>query len=188
MNRHVHFLAGLLAVTLVLLPVEHLLAGGIPDEINPTPETDRLSDSKPSTNGKKEDAAKEPFSLLAGSAWQMVSFQSMDDAIGELRPKDPSVFTMHLHKDGTVSMRLDCNRAKGTWSADPAGEVSSGSFTFGPLAATRALCPPPHLDERIVKDAGFVRGFLLREGRLYLSLMADGGIYAWEPLVAKLPE
>ena len=25
------------------------------------------------------------------------------------------------------------------------------------------------------------RGYLLRDGRLYLSLMADGGIYAWEP-------
>ena len=30
-------------------------------------------------------------------------------------------------------------------------------------------------------QAGFVRSFVLREGRLYLSLMADGGILVWEP-------
>jgi hypothetical protein len=37
------------------------------------------------------------------------------------------------------------------------------------------------MDESITAHAGFVRSYLLKEGRLYLSLMADGGIYAWEP-------
>jgi hypothetical protein len=111
----------------------------------------------------------------------------MDDAIGEIRPQDPSLFTMHLQEDGTVSMRLDCNAATGTWSAEPAGDGTSGRFTFGNLAATMAVCPPPHLDERIVSDAEFIRGYLLREGRLYLSLMADGGIYGWEPFEAPVP-
>ena len=31
------------------------------------------------------------------------------------------------------------------------------------------------------EEVGFVRSYLLKDGRLYLSLMADGGIYAWEP-------
>ena len=117
---------------------------------------------------------------LAGTDWQLVHFQSMDDAIGTIRPADPSLFTMRLNADGTVNMRLDCNRANGTWSAEGGGD--SGSFSFGRLAVTRALCAPPNLDERIARDSEYVRTFLLRDGRLHLSLMADAGIYTWEPL------
>lgn len=119
---------------------------------------------------------------LAGTDWRLVDFQSMDDAIGTIRPADPSAFTMRLDRDGTVSMRLDCNRATGSWSSEPSTDGESGRFEFGQLASTRALCPPPNLDERIVRDAQFVRGYVLRDGRLYLSLMADAGIYAWEPV------
>ena len=118
---------------------------------------------------------------LAGTEWQLVHFQSMDDSIGTIRPDDPAQFTMRLNADGTVNMRLDCNRATGTWSSEAGPSGDSGRFTFGPLAATRALCPPPNLDERIARDAEYVRSYLFRDGKLYLSLMADAGIYAWEP-------
>ncbi len=57
----------------------------------------------------------------------------------------------------------------------------NGSFKFGPLATTKALCPPPSMDEQVASDAQYVRSYLLKDGRLYLSLMADGGIYVWEP-------
>lgn len=30
-----------------------------------------------------------------------------------------------------------------------------------------------------MRDLGYVRSYLLRDGRLYMSLMADGGIYEW---------
>lgn len=127
-------------------------------------------------------ACNEDQEALAGTRWQLVEFQSMDDAIGTLRPADPSVFTMDLNEDGTVTMHLDCNRATGSWSAGPSADAISGRFQFGRLAVTRALCTPPNLDEQIARDAEFVRGYLLRDGRLYLSLMADAGIYAWEPV------
>jgi hypothetical protein len=104
----------------------------------------------------------------------------MDDAIGEIRPDDPSDYTMRLEGDGTVALKLDCNRATGAWAAEPAGE-QSGGFSFGPLATTRALCPPPTMGERIAADAEYVRSFLIRDGRLHLSLMADAGIYTWQP-------
>jgi len=118
---------------------------------------------------------------LAGTSWRMVEFQSMDDAIGTVRPEDPSLYTMTLGVDGTASFRLNCNRAHGTWSSEPTGDGASGSFELGPLAMTRAICPPPSLDESFARDAAYVRSYLLKDGRLYLSLMADGGIYAWEP-------
>ena len=118
---------------------------------------------------------------LAGTSWRLVEFQSMDDAQGTTRASDPTRYTMRLDADGTVTMRLDCNRATGSWRAEPGAEGTSGRFEFGPLATTSALCPPPHLDEVVGRHAPYVRSFLLEDGRLFLSLMADGGIFVWEP-------
>ena len=119
---------------------------------------------------------------LSDTHWRLVDFQSMDDATGVLKPHDPSLYRMSLYGDGRVDMKLNCNMAKGTWSAKPSSDGTSGSFEFGPLASTRALCPPPTLDQHITADTNYIRGYLLKNGRLHLSLMADGGIYTWEPL------
>jgi heat shock protein HslJ len=116
---------------------------------------------------------------LAGTEWRLVEFQSMDDAQGIARPNEGTVYSMWLHGDGTVTMQLNCNRATGTWSARPSSDSASGQFEFGPLAATSALCPPPSMDESIIAQSKYIRGYLLKDDRLYLSLMADGGIYAW---------
>jgi heat shock protein HslJ len=124
-------------------------------------------------------SAAAPPSALAGTHWRLVEFQSMDDAQGTTRPSKGSVYTMWLHGDGSVNMQLNCNRANGTWSAAPGTNAASGRFEFGPLAATRALCPPPSMDESIVAQSSYVRSYMLKDGRLYLSLMADGGIYVW---------
>jgi heat shock protein HslJ len=126
--------------------------------------------------------ATEQSGLLAGTEWRLVEFQSMDDAIGTIRPDDPSLYTMRLGADDSVSMQLNCNRATGVWSAKPSADGMSGSFRFGPLAVTSALCSPPSMDERIARDADYVRGYLLKDGNLYLSLMADAGIYVWKPV------
>jgi heat shock protein HslJ len=119
--------------------------------------------------------------------WELISIQSMDDAQGTLRIADPAAFTLQLGTDGRATLKLDCNRGTATWKATPAGDGNSGQFTFGPVAGTRALCPPPHMDQRIVRDLAYVRGYLLRDGKLYLSLMADGGIYEWRPRAAAAP-
>jgi len=118
---------------------------------------------------------------LAGTSWQLVEFQSSDDSIGIIAPADPSKYQMTLAADGTVSMQLDCNRANGSWTATAAAP-DSGSLAFGPLAMTMALCPEPSLSGRIARDSEFVRTYLLRDGRLFLSLFADAGTYQWEPL------
>jgi heat shock protein HslJ len=130
--------------------------------------------------GESTDRQNPP--ILAGTAWRLVEFQSMDDATGTVRPDGSSLYTMRLHGDGTVTMQLNCNLANGSWSAVPSSDATSGNFEFGPLAMTRAFCPPPSLDASIAAQTQFIRSYLLKNGRLYLSLMADGGIYVWEPL------
>jgi heat shock protein HslJ len=128
-----------------------------------------------------ENAASSSANPLADTEWRLVEIQAMDDGIGVVRPDEPSLYTMRLNADGTVHMRLNCNRANGSWTAESSADPANGRFSFGLLAATKALCPPPSLDEKIAADANYVHGYLMKENRLYLSLFADGGIYAWEP-------
>jgi hypothetical protein len=104
----------------------------------------KIQSSKNESNNTAQEAITSPSgNPLAGTSWRLVEFQSMDDAIGKVRPDDPSLYTMRLNSDGTVAMRLNCNSASGTWSAKPSGNGSSGRFEFGPLAVTYALCLPP---------------------------------------------
>ena len=64
---------------------------------------------------------------------------------------------------------------------------SSGSnqIEFGLLVLTRATCPAGSLHDQIVKQWGNVRSFVTKDGHLFLSLMADGGIYEFEPVTKK---
>jgi heat shock protein HslJ len=153
--------------------------GATPEPAQPGPEPE-LSDKADKADETGEPAAP---SALAGTRWQLVEFQSMDDSQGTTYIDDPSSYVMELKADGTVAMQLNCNRANGTWSAQAGAGGASGTFRFGPLAATKALCPPESFDELVTAQAEYVRGYLLRDGNLYLSLMADGGIFAWEPIV-----
>ncbi|MBK9986835.1 MAG: META domain-containing protein [Betaproteobacteria bacterium] len=88
---------------------------------------------------------------LPGTTWQLVAIQSMDDAQGTTKIKQPRDFTLAFGQDGRATLRLDCNRGMADYRITPAADGSSGGLTFGPIAATRALCPPPHLDNRIAR-------------------------------------
>jgi heat shock protein HslJ len=135
----------------------------------------------PEPSGGTGASATKAANPLADTAWRLVEIQSMNGATGTIRPDDPSLFTMRLNADGTANMQLDCNHANGKWTIQPGPGGSSGSFEFGPLAVTRALCAPPNLDERVTALARHVRSYLVKDGRLFLNLAADGGILVWEP-------
>ena len=130
-----------------------------------------------STEGKRVA----PPASLTGSNWELFAIQSMDDAQGTTRIDSPERITASFTGDGRVSFRLDCNRGTATWEAVASADGTSGKLRFGPIAATRAMSPPPHLDERVVRDLTYVRSYLLKDGKLFMSLMADGGIYEWRP-------
>jgi hypothetical protein len=49
---------------------------------------------------------------------------------------------------------------------------------------TRAQCPPGSLHDQIVKQWGNIRSFVIKDAHLFLALMADAGIYEFEPLVS----
>ena len=112
---------------------------------------------------------------LGGTSWQLVRFHGGDDTL--LTPDDPAKYTLAFGTDGGVSARIDCNRGRGTWKSSGRNQLQ-----FGPLALTRAMCPPGSLHDRIVKHWEFVVSYILKDGHLFLSLMADGGIYEFAPI------
>jgi para-nitrobenzyl esterase len=112
---------------------------------------------------------------LDGTSWRLVKFQGSDEKT--LTPDDRTKYTIEFRKDGRLSARIDCNRGMGTWKSSGPNQLE-----LGPLALTRAMCPPGSLHDRIVKDWAFVRSYVTKDGHLFLSLMADGGIYEFEPI------
>jgi para-nitrobenzyl esterase len=121
-----------------------------------------------------------PATGLAGTSWRLVEFEGGDGRI--LEPDDRSKYTVHFDIDGSVAVRLDCNRGRGTWKSTVPSELE-----LMPLALTRAMCPEMVLHDQIAQQWTFVRSYLIRDNHLFLSLMADGGIYEFEPTSTESP-
>jgi len=111
-----------------------------------------------------------PSSTLAGTSWQLVEFQGSDDT--KLTPDDRSKCTLEFETGGQLFARIDCNRGRGTWKSSGPSQIE-----FGPLAITRAKCPAGSLHDQIVRQWPFIRSYVMKNGHLFLALMADGGIY-----------
>ena len=110
---------------------------------------------------------------LVGEPWRLVQFQGGDGTV--LKPDDPAKYTVQFNADLSGSARIDCNRGRATWKSAGANQVE-----LGPLALTRMMCPAGSLHDQIVKQWRYVRSYVIKDGRLVLSLMADGGTYTFE--------
>ena len=94
-----------------------------------------------------------------------------------LTTDDKTKYTVAFGTDGALSARIDCNRGRGTWKSSAAGQLQ-----LGPLALTRAMCPPGSLHDHLVQHWDYIRSYIVKDGHLFLSLMADGGIYEFGPM------
>ena len=112
---------------------------------------------------------------LTGTAWRLVKIMSMDDRV--YAPDDRSKYTLELLSKGRAAIEADCNRGTGTWTSEGPGQLQ-----FGPIATTRALCPPESLSERYLAQFEWVRSYVMEDGRLFLATMADGSIIEFEPI------
>ncbi|WP_226703813.1 SH3 domain-containing protein [Microbulbifer elongatus] len=127
--------------------------------------------------------------VLEDTAWRLSEFRSMSDEVGSLRPASPRSVQIRFGADGAASMQLDCNLGSARWQHTPSSDPSNGQIEIGPVAATLALCPGTNLGSNLggkfAKDAPMLRGYMIRDGRLSLSLMADAGIYIFDPVPPK---
>jgi para-nitrobenzyl esterase len=112
---------------------------------------------------------------LLGTSWRLVEFEGGDGTV--LRPTRDDQYTLTFDERDRAAVRVDCNRGASSWTS-PERSV----LRFGPLGLTKMYCGPNPLNDRIARDWEYVRTYTLRDGHLYLALMADGGIYEFAPL------
>ena len=102
-------------------------------------------------------AAKKNESGLAGTSWQLVRIQYMDDKV--LTPDDPAKYTLAFGTDGRVSMRIDCNRATGRL------EVAGKDPTPDRPARRDARDVPARIAARSHRQGHALRPIVRAEGR-----------------------
>src|SRR5688572_23204371 len=83
-----------------------------------------------------------------GTSWRLVKLQRGDGTT--LVPDDLAKYTVDFNADGSLTARIDCNRGRGTWPSSGPSQLE-----LGPMALTRAQCPPGSLHDRLVKDWSF---------------------------------
>jgi len=156
-----------------------LLAFRAPAWALDTPATPAAAESpRPATaNGvpEAEQMDETPDRELAGTSWQLVKIMSMDDR--DYEPDDTSKYTLAFRTEGTAAVLADCNRGTGTWISESASQLQ-----FGPIAATKALCPPGSLSEKYMAQLPWVRSYTMGDGHLFLTTMADGSIIELKPM------
>ena len=124
--------------------------------------------------GPTEDPASPTLAVtIMLRTWQLVRIQMMDGVV--LVPDHPTKYTLELGSDGRASVRADCNRGSGSY------RLEGRSLAFGPLATTRAMCPPGSISDRYLAQLAQVASWLERDGRLHLATRADGSILEFQP-------
>jgi para-nitrobenzyl esterase len=113
---------------------------------------------------------------LAGTSWQLVKFQGSDGST--FVPDDRSKYTITFGTNGRATVRVDCNRGGGPWKHKGPNQIQ-----FGSMSITHAKCGSGSLYDQIVREGAAVRDYVIKDGRLFLSLMEDGkAAYELEPI------
>jgi heat shock protein HslJ len=112
-------------------------------------------------------------SELAGSQWRLVQLRASQDSV--IKPEKVAVYTVEFGADGQAIVVAGCNRGGGAFTVTP-----PKGLTFGPLATTRAMCPPGSMSARFLADFAKMRAYAIVGGVLYIDV-ADGGVYQFAP-------
>ena len=99
--------------------------------------------------------------------WQ---WESLVTPVETVKPDRPERYTVRFEQTGRVSVVADCNRGGGMYTA-----LADRRIRFGPIALTRAACPPGSLSDRFVRDLGRAASYFVRDGALFLEMPVDSG-------------
>jgi heat shock protein HslJ len=104
--------------------------------------------------------------LLTGTVWRWTGTMAGN---GSIKPDAPERYTLEFQPGGMVAVRADCNRGSGSYL------LNGDALTFGPLAMTRAMCPPGSKDSEFLRDVAAVQRQQFRGNELVLTLKDGTG-------------
>lgn len=109
---------------------------------------------------------------VVGVTWQWVSFTT---PVEQLNVDARDRYTIQFDQAGRAALRAGCNRGSASYSV-----TADQRLTFGPIALTRAACPPGSLSDRFAREVGRASSYFVRDGDLYLELPVDSGTLRFE--------
>jgi heat shock protein HslJ len=104
---------------------------------------------------------------ITGIVWKWR--QSLYNNDQRAAPDDPSRYTIVFQPDGSLNIRVDCNRAGGKYS------LQKSALTIEVTHSTRAACPPDSLEQTFLKNLNAAAIYFMRDGQLYIDLKYDSG-------------
>lgn len=113
------------------------------------------------------ETAQSSEAEVVGVLWQWQGTLLNDGTA--FAPVDPSRYTLQLSAEGQAAVQADCNRGSGRYY------VSDNRIVVGPLATTRALCPPGSLSDEYLRQLQDVTSYLTRDGELIMEIKFDSG-------------
>jgi heat shock protein HslJ len=111
---------------------------------------------------------------ILGLSWAWQYTRSADDH--RVTPKKVGDYTLLLDQNNAVSLKVDCNRARGTYKL----EGNRLQFDIGIM--TRAMCPDPEMDNSFVSDINKIENYSIENGLLILTLKNKEGVMFFEPV------
>jgi heat shock protein HslJ len=88
---------------------------------------------------------------LEGTEWQLAEIHTSGSTT-TLTPPLQARHTMAFGAEGVLTMQLDCNRGRATWTAGKPRN-GAGMLTIGPVASTKMLCPEPSFGSQLASLA-----------------------------------
>ena len=84
---------------------------------------------------------------LEGSEWQLTEIHTPGSTTTLTAPVQAR-HTLAFGAEGLLTLQLDCNRGRSTWTADKPRN-GAGALTIGPVASTRMMCPEPSFGNQL---------------------------------------
>lgn len=109
---------------------------------------------------------------IVGANWQWVETAYGDGTT--LTVDDPTRYMLSLQPDGTVALRADCNRGRGSYTLDGA------LLSLDVAVMTRMACPEGSLAEEFVRDLNAAATYVMDGDDLVINLFADAGNMRFE--------
>lgn len=134
--------------------------------ITPTPEPTTAAAEPESPEASKVDTSSSTAPDLVGAIWQWTELHNPD---GQSAIANPENYVLVFYPDGTLTLKVDCNSGRGTYTLD------GNRMTFGPIALTKMLCPPGSLHDPFLQWLGRVETFAVQDGKLILNLKDEAG-------------
>ncbi|WP_128891841.1 META domain-containing protein [Erythrobacter sp. HKB08] len=112
---------------------------------------------------------------LDGTNWRLSDVETSGTST-QLTPELSSRHRLSFVDGDRAQLQLDCNRGNAEWSASMPS-AGNGSISFGPVASTRAYCPPPTFGGELASRLPDATRFILASDRSALTIRTPEADY-----------